>query len=75
MPIYEYRCESCGHEYEQMTTMARRDAKRGCPECGATKVERKLSVFAARQAESSSAPAPGECGHCGGPGPCSAGGW
>ncbi|HRX83652.1 MAG TPA: zinc ribbon domain-containing protein [Phycisphaerae bacterium] len=75
MPIYEYHCNGCGHEFEEMTSMARRDAKLACPACGAKQVERKFSVFAAGKAE---APAPspqGGCGRCGGAGPCSAGNW
>jgi len=74
MPIYEYCCTACGHEFELMATMAQRDAEHACPECAARKVERKISVFAARQAEASSLPPAGGCGRCGGPGPCSAGG-
>ncbi len=35
MPIYTYRCESCGHEFEELVLSAK-DAPEGCPVCGAS---------------------------------------
>ena len=33
MPIYEYQCDDCGHQFEQRQRMS--DAPvRKCPECG-----------------------------------------
>lgn len=44
MPIYEYECESCGHQFERRQKMSDAPLKR-CPECG--KAVRKLfSAFA-----------------------------
>jgi putative FmdB family regulatory protein len=41
MPIYEYRCAACGHEFELLvlpsTTVA-------CTACGASQLERLLSL-------------------------------
>lgn len=43
MPIYEYRCESCGHELEAMQKMA--DAPLAdCPECGAPALRKMVSA-------------------------------
>ena len=54
MPIYEYRCRSCKHEFEELVrSSADRDTAR-CPACESGNVSRKLSVFAARQGESAS---------------------
>jgi putative FmdB family regulatory protein len=33
MPIYEYRCESCGYQFEQFQSMRDEPLKK-CPECG-----------------------------------------
>ena len=69
MPIYEYQCDACDKEFEELVRSADH-ASIKCPKCGGRKVKRRLSVFAARQAESpSSAPGPaGPCGRCGDPG-------
>jgi putative FmdB family regulatory protein len=69
MPIHEYACRGCGHEFE---TLVRSSDTPSCASCGSTTLEKKLSVFAARgggQAEV----APSGCGTCGdprGPGAC-----
>ncbi len=33
MPIYEFRCEKCGHEFERLQKMSDPDPE-ACPECG-----------------------------------------
>jgi putative FmdB family regulatory protein len=45
MPIYEYVCMSCECHFEELVRYD--DASPACPECGATKVSRQFSVFAA----------------------------
>lgn len=46
MPIYEYACSACSHRFEHL---ARRlsEAPPPCPQCGAMKVKKQLSVFSA----------------------------
>jgi len=47
MPIYEYRCEACGHELEKIQRMS--DAPlTDCPECGAAQLRRLVSAAAFR---------------------------
>lgn len=46
MPIYEFHCDACDKDFEQMTTMSARDQKIACPSCGSKKTGRKLSVVA-----------------------------
>ena len=41
MPIYEYLCTACAHEFEKLV---RRDAAPSCPACGAAGVERRFSL-------------------------------
>lgn len=42
MPIYEYRCTECGHEFEKIQKVSDR-AVRTCPVCKG-RVERLISV-------------------------------
>jgi putative FmdB family regulatory protein len=42
MPIYEYRCRKCNHEFECL--VLRSDDPISCPECEADKVERMMSA-------------------------------
>lgn len=45
MPIYEYACAACGHEFEEWQKMS--DAPvRTCPKCKKKKVERLISKSA-----------------------------
>lgn len=71
MPMFEFACRACEHEFEELVrSTSDRDAP-ACPKCGSRRIERKLSVFAARQASTAEAPRGGGCGRCGDPdGPC-----
>jgi putative FmdB family regulatory protein len=84
MPIFEYICQKCQHEFESLVFG---HDKARCPKCQSQKLSAQLSVFAVssksmsskgmspKGAASESAPA-GACGSCGdlrGPGACSLG--
>ncbi|QSH41563.1 zinc ribbon domain-containing protein [Lentisphaerota bacterium ZTH] len=45
MPIFEYRCDSCGSEFELLQPGA--DQAGVCKECGSESVTRKPAAFAA----------------------------
>jgi len=45
MPIYEYRCQSCGTSFEQRRPASESGATATCPE-GHPGARRRLSVFA-----------------------------
>ena len=45
MPIYEYRCQQCGHDFEEMQKFSDPPVER-CPECGSLEAQRKVSVSA-----------------------------
>jgi putative FmdB family regulatory protein len=74
MPLFEYACRECAHEFEALVRGAETPE---CPACHATSLDRKLSRFAAHtngSATASAAGAIGPCGACGdprGPGACS----
>jgi putative FmdB family regulatory protein len=42
MPIYEYECAACGHQFEEMQKMSDPPV-RTCPKCKKKKVERLIS--------------------------------
>jgi putative FmdB family regulatory protein len=69
MPIYEYRCSSCGKEFEKLV---RSTDTPECPSCHGRELDKKLSVFAtASTAAAEALPGPcGSCEHRGGPGAC-----
>ena len=58
MPIFEYRCESCGHKFEAIL-FGEQTAE--CPQCHTEKLEKQLSTFAVSTKSNSAAPAAG-CG-------------
>jgi putative FmdB family regulatory protein len=72
MPIFEYICQGCDHEFEALVYGS---DKPECPKCHSKKLSARLSVFAvAAKASSTSASAIEACGSCGdprGPGACS----
>jgi putative FmdB family regulatory protein len=45
MPIFEYRCQGCGHEFELLVLKGTTPA---CPKCQVESLERQLSVPAVK---------------------------
>ena len=43
MPIYEYRCDACGHELDALQKLAD-DPLRACPDCAAPALRRLISA-------------------------------
>jgi len=43
MPIYEYRCNACGHELEKIQRMSDQPLA-DCPDCGAPELQRLISA-------------------------------
>lgn len=72
MPLHDYVCQDCQHEFEQLV---RHDQSPHCPRCGSVALTRQLSLFAtagsaaAAASEASAAPC-GTCGHPAGAGAC-----
>jgi len=73
MPIYEYRCEDCGTQFEKLVRRMSDAPDVECPSCGKNHVKQELSVFAAHAngAAKKSADMP-VCpsGRCSNPGMC-----
>ena len=72
MPIFEYVCQQCEHEFEALVYG---EQKAECPKCYSKKLIPQLSTFAvSTKSNTSSMSAPAACGSCGdpsGPGACS----
>ncbi len=65
MPIFEYACKDCQHEFEALVFGS---DKAECPKCRSKKLEPRLSVFAvSSKGTSSASSAAGACGSCGDP--------
>jgi putative FmdB family regulatory protein len=70
MPLYEYRCRDCDHQFETLVTASRQPS---CPRCTGQDLDKQHSVFAVSSKSAAPAPAMGGCGTCGdprGPGSC-----
>ena len=77
MPIFEYICKECRHQFELIVNGNRRTA---CPVCQSRRLEKQLSRFAINAKAGTTTAAPrndlpiAPCGTCGdprGPGSCS----
>jgi putative FmdB family regulatory protein len=74
MPLFEFACRSCGHQFEYLT---RADRVPSCPSCDSRELDKQLSTFAVNAnglSRDRAATASGACGMCGdprGPGSCS----
>lgn len=51
MPIYEFECGGCGHRFDRLQKLSDPDPEI-CPQCGAPRIQRKLSAPSFRLAGS-----------------------
>jgi len=49
MPLFEYICQKCGEEFEELVLNASEKVK--CPKCSSSRVKKKMSVFAHKSGE------------------------
>jgi putative FmdB family regulatory protein len=67
MPIFEYTCRDCHHDFELLVRGALVPA---CPHCRSTQLDKQLSVVGrvgSAASKDAAAPALGPCGTCGHP--------
>jgi len=64
MPMYEYKCEACGHTFERYSAGKGGEPDGGtCTRCGKGKAKKVFSTFASNCCGSgASLPASGGCG-------------
>ncbi len=48
MPLYEYRCEGCGQQFEVVQPVSAKAEETSCPHCQAQKATRLMSAFASK---------------------------
>jgi putative FmdB family regulatory protein len=53
MPIYEYRCESCGRYHQQLVLVLSTYQVPPCPRCGKETLRKLVSRFAVKRSEES----------------------
>lgn len=46
MPIYEFACKKCGHQFERMLKFSEIDKRVRCPECKGTGKRKLVQDFA-----------------------------
>lgn len=51
MPIFEYRCESCGRPFSALVGVVANPKPTACPRCGSTSLEKQVSRFARLRSE------------------------
>jgi len=47
MPIYEYQCNNCQHEFEEILMGSSKEEDIRCPKCSSEDVKKKTSGFSA----------------------------
>ena len=63
MPIFEYRCDNCQEEFEQIVFSSK--AKVKCPKCQGGKVSKKVSAFSFKSGSKFAAASGSKgCGGC-----------
>lgn len=45
MPLYEYKCKSCGHEFEKLVSISKAAEPQECPTCGSKDSQKQMSTF------------------------------
>lgn len=48
MPIYEFKCDKCGHEFQKLCRMDETGENLACPGCGQKYPRKLISGFAVR---------------------------
>ena len=59
MPLYEYECRQCGHEFEALVIGARKPV---CPRCKSDDLEKRVSRFGTAASATGGWSRAGSCG-------------
>jgi putative FmdB family regulatory protein len=66
MPIYEYRCNECGEEFEKFLRSMSASKDLCCPKCGSRRVAKAISLFGTTRASSGGPRVDSSCAPTGG---------
>lgn len=72
MPIFEYRCQKCGNDFEELVS-GDRNKQIPCPSCGSEQTEKLMSVIGGISMGRGSG-APACAANCAGASACAASG-
>jgi putative FmdB family regulatory protein len=72
MPLYEYRCRDCGHQFEILQRLGEGAGGLACPRCRAAALDKQFSTFATASGTADSAAGAESLAGCG-EGACGAG--
>ena len=62
MPIFEYNCGKCGHEFEELVVNSKEKVK--CPKCKSGKVKKLMSAASFKSGGNFSSSAGPSCSGC-----------
>ena len=62
MPLYEYICADCGHEFEKMMRFDQAGQRPACPRCAGEDTRKKLSLFSSSGGQAVGTASSGSCG-------------
>ncbi|KPL23788.1 MAG: hypothetical protein AMJ93_03875 [Anaerolineae bacterium SM23_84] len=66
MPIYEYRCDECGEQFEKFLRSMSAVQELCCPRCGSQRVQKALSLFGTARSSAGAAASDASCAPTGG---------
>jgi len=61
MPLYEYKCSSCGKSFEELVSFSEADLTPTCPNCGEDNTQKKISAAASFSSSSRGSMSSGGC--------------
>ena len=61
MPIYEFKCQECGHSFEELVRMTSTVSEVVCPNCGSKLIRKQVSLFSSFNAEGRSTSSNAAC--------------
>lgn len=65
MPLYEYKCNQCGSQFDLLVGVGNRKAVLKCPQCGSKDLKKEFSVFGTKiSTEPQSPTAASGCSSC-----------
>jgi len=65
MPLYEYQCGDCGHQFEILQRVGEGADGLTCPQCGREHLEKQFSTFASALSGGPAAAKMAPAGGCG----------
>ncbi len=52
MPVYEFKCENCGKEFEKFVISQSKVKEIKCPDCGSKNIKKKITACGVKGTDS-----------------------